>query len=102
MTVFRTVQLALMANGAPALTMLGDVALAPTWFVSTAFNLRFLASQRECEQGSMHDSALGLAQLHKVLLNGREGFTEVERAQMPWGMCTDVEVGRVEIVLCKD
>jgi hypothetical protein len=90
-----------MAKGDPSLTMFGDVALAPTWFVSTAFNLRFLALQREREQGT-RNSAPGLSQLHKVLLNGREGSTEVERAQTPWGMHGDVEVGRVEVVRRKD
>jgi hypothetical protein len=101
-TVFRAVQLGLSATGDPGLTMLGTVALAPTWFVSTAFNLRFLASQQKREQGSTRDSARGLVQLHKVLITGREGSAKPERVPTPWGMGGDVEVGRVEVELLKD
>jgi hypothetical protein len=102
MTVFRALQLALTASGDPALTILGAVALAPTWFVSTAFNLRLFAAQWERDQGGTRDGRLALSSLRKVLLTGRMESVDVERAQTPWGTGVEIELGRVEVELRKD
>jgi hypothetical protein len=104
-TALRALQLGLAATGSPALTLLGLVALGATWFVSTPFSLRFFAAQHAREHagaGGARDSAPGLAHLHKILLLGSDGSAELPRAQSPWGVGADVEVGRVEVELCKD
>jgi hypothetical protein len=98
--MMRAVQLGLALPGDPALTMLSVVALAPTWFVSTAFNLRFLAAQREREREHTGPGD-SVVNLHEVILAGREGL-EAKRAHTLWGMGADVELGRVEVELHKD
>jgi hypothetical protein len=101
--MMRAVQLGLASRGDPALTMLSVVALAPTWFVSTAFNLRFLAAQREQEREHTGPEGPGnsVVNLHEIILTGREGL-EAKRTHTPWGMSADVELGRVEVELGKD